>query len=72
MDYIEKIKAEREDHDESQRDIAKVLGIPQSQYWKYESGKNEMPIRYLIAICDHYKVSADYLLGIPKNYRKPR
>lgn len=72
MDYIDRIKAEREDHDESQRDIAKILNIPQSQYWKYEARKNELPIRYLIKICEHYKVSADYLIGIPYNYRKPR
>ena len=72
MEYMERIKAEREDHDESQRDIAKALSMSQSQYQKYESGQNALPIRYLIEICHHYKVSADYLLGIPKNYRKPR
>lgn len=72
MDYIDRIKAEREDHDESQRDIAKALGMPQSQYQKYEAKINAMPIRYLEMICHHYQISADYLLGIPKNYRKPR
>lgn len=72
MDYIDRIKAEREDHDESQRDIAKVLKMPQSQYQKYEAKVNAMPIRYLIEICHHYRVSADYLLGLPYNYRKPR
>ena len=71
MDHIDRIKAEREDHDESQRDIAKALGMAQSQYQKYETRANALPIRYLIEIC-HYQVSADYLLGIPKNYRKPR
>lgn len=70
--FLIKLKAEREDHDESQREIAKSIGITQDQYWKYETGKNEMPIRYLMAFCHHYKVSADYLLGIPYNYRKPR
>ncbi len=72
MDYIDRIKAEREDHDESQRTIAKALDMPQSQYQKYEAKINALPIRYLIEICHHYKVSADYLLGIPYNYRKPR
>lgn len=37
MDYMDRIKAERENHDESQRDIAKILGMPQSQYQKYEA-----------------------------------
>lgn len=72
MDYIDRIKMEREDHDESQRDIAKKLGMSQSQYQKYEAKINAMPIRYFVEICNHYKVSADYLLGIPYNYRKPR
>ena len=72
MDYIDKIKAEREDHDESQRDIAKILKMPQSQYQKYETKKNALPIRYLIEICKHYQVSADYLLGLPKGLNWPR
>lgn len=72
MKFLEKIKAEREDHDESQRAIAKALGVTQAQYWKYETGTNAMPLDFLIAFCHHYQVSADYLLGIPYNYRKPR
>lgn len=72
MDYIDRIKAEREDHDESQRTIAKALNMPQSQYQKYEAKINALPIRYFIEICHHYHVSADYLLDIPYNYRKPR
>lgn len=70
--YMDKIKAEREDHDESQRDLAKALGTSQVMIWKYETMQSELPTRHLIAICHHYKVSADYLLGIPYNYRKPR
>lgn len=70
--FLVRMKSEREDHDESQRKLAASIGITQDQYWKYETGKNEMPIRYLIEFCHHYKVSADYLLGIPYNYRKPR
>lgn len=72
MDFLERIRAEREDHDESQYDIANALGIQKPQYWRYEAGRTEMPIRYLIAFCHHYQVSADYLLGIPYDYRKPR
>lgn len=72
MTFTDRLKAEREDHDESQYQLADSLGIQKPQYWRYESGKTEMPIRYLIAFCHHYKVSADYLLGIPYDYRKPR
>lgn len=72
MDFLEKIRAEREDHDETIREIALALGIKHSQYSRYENGRNEMPIRYLVEFCHHYSISADYLLGIPYNYRKPR
>lgn len=72
MPYTARLKALREDNDENQRDIAAHLKIPQSQYQRYETGKNEMPIRYLIEICKHYNVSADYLLGLPKELEWPR
>lgn len=72
MNFYEKLKAVREDHDETQRDIAKILNIPQSQYFCYENGKTAMPIRYLIEICKHYEVSADYLLGLPNDLEWPR
>lgn len=32
-------------------------------YARYERGANEMPIRHLIALCQYYHVSADYVLG---------
>ena len=72
MDHIDRIKAAREDHDESQRDLAKVLEMPQSQYQKYEAKINALPIRHLIKICKHYNISADYLLGLPQNLEWPR
>lgn len=72
MDYIDRIIATRQDADETQRDLAKALGINPVQWAKYESRKNEPPIRYLLAFCQHYKVSADYILGLPKGLKHPR
>ena len=31
-----------------------------------------LPIEYIIAFCKHYKVSADYILGLPKDGAWPR
>lgn len=72
MPYTARLKALREDNDDTQKDIAEILKIKHQQYQRYESGKTEMPIRYLIEICKHYNVSADYLLGLPKELEWPR
>ncbi len=63
MDYIERIRALREDHDITQQAIADMLGTSQTMYARYERGANELPIRHLIALCKFYNVSADYILG---------
>ncbi len=69
--YYEIMKELREDSDKSQKEIANVLGIDQSYYSKYEKGIREFPIHHLITLCNFYKVSADYILGIPYNYNRP-
>lgn len=63
MDYIERIRALREDRDITQQTIANVLGTSQTMYARYERGANELPIRHLIMLCKFYNVSADYILG---------
>ncbi len=69
---IEKMIAVRTDHDETQRDLAKALGWHQVQIARYETGANTPPINYIIAFCQHYHVSADYILGLPKGLDWPR
>lgn len=61
--YYEIIRELREDKDLTQAQIADVLGTTQQVYSRYEKGINELPIRHLIALCDFYGVSADYVLG---------
>lgn len=72
MDYIDRMIATREDNDETQRDLAQKIKYAQPQIARYETRKNEPPIRYLIDFCNHYKISADYILGLPSHYAKPR
>ncbi len=67
MEYCRIIRDLREDADLTQRQVADVLGTSQTMYARYERGANEMPIRHLIALCDLYKVSADYILGRVKD-----
>ena len=67
--YIKRIRDLREDHDKTQQEIAEVLGTSQTMYARYERGANEMPIRHLIVLCEYYKVSADYILGLKDNQK---
>lgn len=60
---IELLRELREDHDDSQSDIAAVLGISQQHYSKYERGEYELPLRHFITLAKYYGVSADYLIG---------
>ncbi|MBQ7779458.1 MAG: helix-turn-helix transcriptional regulator [Clostridia bacterium] len=53
----------REDNDLRQQDIAELLGTTQQVYSRYEKGINEIPLRHLITLARHYKVSVDYLVG---------
>ena len=64
--YQLKLRQLREDHDMTQKEIADYLGIEQTVYSRYETGKNDMKISHIIALCDYYHVSSDYVLGLPK------
>lgn len=62
--YVKRIRDLREDNDQTQREIAEILGTSQTMYARYERGANELPIHHLITLCKYYGVSADYILGI--------
>ena len=57
----------REDNDLTQTDIAKILGMSQTGYSKYETGENDIPTAILIKLANYYQTSTDYLLGRTNN-----
>ncbi len=63
MGYYKTIRELREDHDLTQRDIAKILGMAQPQYYRYEQGYRDTPSDVLIALARYYNTSVDYILG---------
>lgn len=67
MEYISRIRNLRQDSDYTQEYVAHYLGTSQTMYARYERGANELPIRHLIALCQLYNVSADYILGLQQN-----
>lgn len=72
MTIGERLKATRTDKDEYQKDTAKALECTEMQIRRYEKDENEMTTSKLIAFCKHYKISADYILGLPKGLDWPR
>lgn len=66
MVYSQKMRDLRIDHDLSQAQLAEILGTTKNQVGKYERGEQEMPIKHLFTLCDYFKVSADYVLGLPQ------
>lgn len=60
----------REDADLNQTQLAKILGMSQTGYSKYETGENDIPTQVLIKLSQFYKTSIDYILGV-SNQKNP-
>lgn len=58
-----RIRDLREDKDLTQTQVAKMLGMSQTGYSKYETGENDIPTAILIKLARFYRTSVDYLLG---------
>lgn len=58
-----RIRDLREKQNLTQTDVAKILGMSQTGYSKYETGENDIPTAILIKLADFYKTSIDYILG---------
>lgn len=63
MYFYQRIRDLREDNDQKQETIAKLLQTTQQQYSLYESGKREIPLHLAIILADFYGVTLDYLVG---------
>ena len=60
----------REDLDMNQTQLAKILGMSQTGYSKYETGENDIPTAILIKLARFYNTSVDYLLGETDNPKR--
>lgn len=59
-----RIRDLREDKDMSQTKLAKILGMSQTGYSKYETGENDVPTNILIKLAHYHETSVDYILGL--------
>ncbi len=64
MQYYQRLKDVREDANKTQAEIAKVLGLYQTHYSRYERGEHELPMHHFVTLARYYNVSLDYLAGL--------
>ena len=57
---------------ESQGDVAAVLGVTTTQISDMEKGRRTTTFEKLFLLCQHFNVSADYLLGLTNDPRPLR
>lgn len=59
-----RLRETRKASGEQQKDLADFLEISTAQISDMENGKKTTTLEKLVLICEHYHVSADYLLGL--------
>jgi len=64
VDYRQRLRALREDHDLSQSEAGKIIHKSQQGYSHIENGRAELKIEDLIVLCRFYQVSSDYVIGL--------
>ena len=62
--FFKRLEDLRIDADKTQEEIAQVLNCKREVYRRYEKGINEIPVWAVIKLCEYYKCSADYILGL--------
>lgn len=60
------IKNAREELDMTQKELGYVLGVSEFTISGWETGKDYIPLRHLIKLCNLYNLSIDYILGIKR------
>lgn len=59
----ERLKSLRLSKGLSQKNVADSVGMTEAGYQNYEVARRAPTLEKLIALCDFFNVSADYLLG---------
>ena len=70
VSFGDRVRNLREDCDLNQTQLAKAVNMTQRKISYIECGKFEPSIDDIIAFCNFFQVSSDYLLGISGNKKK--
>ncbi len=66
--YSKRLKNMRLNNKLTQKDISNELKISEITYTHYESEYYIMPLKYLIQLCNYFKVSLDYIFELTDKY----
>lgn len=61
-----RLKEIRENHELTQIDVAKNLGITRQNYSRWETGELLIPLYHLNSLANFYNTSMDYIIGLAK------
>lgn len=62
--FAQRMRELRKENGLTQNQVAKMMGLSESAIAKYEQGKNEPTLDFLIAIAKFFKTTTDDLLGL--------
>ena len=63
MNYKIKLKDIRDLYELTQQDMANLLNVARSTYNQYEQQYDIIPIKHLNHLCNHFKISFDYVFN---------
>jgi transcriptional regulator with XRE-family HTH domain len=72
LTFGEKIRLLRENKELNQTQLGAAVNMTQRKISYIENDKYEPSIEDIRAFCKFFHISADYLLGFPKNLQYPR
>lgn len=62
----------RKGANETQKQLATLLGVSPNQVGEIENGRGATTLAKLAQLCEHYNITADYLLGLTDDQRPLR
>mgnify|MGYP002710572489 CR=1 FL=1 len=62
--FAQRLRQLRSEAKEERKELAEIMGVSVSQISEMENGRKATTMDRLVLLCEHYKVSADYLLGL--------
>ena len=71
LSFGEKIKNLRTEKNINQTELGKAVNMTQRKISYIECGKYEPSMDDIVALCNYFEVSADYLLNVRKGYEYP-